>query len=231
MQDLSLNTALPPQDTDVLRIPVDPEPVSLGLALLGILIVAIIFTYILLNALFPGVGLNLIAAILSMVLGALIMQGVERWVKRLWRPVRFLEIGPHTIRLIKKGQVERTLDPRLQINVLTWHFEVRRRSRAPKGWHVACLALEQEDAYIVIYVLVSPDIFREMNAKSRFVRLQRPTLSGTGDRDLRAAGQQRRLQMAEAARGLDGAEMTLENFNLYSERLQTLFPRWMPGGL
>lgn len=221
----------PPGETDptgLLRLPVDPEPVSLGLALLLILLAAVIVFYSVLDMVIPGGGLNFIAAIASMVLAALFLQVIERWVKRLWRPVRFLEVMPDQIQLIRKGHQERALDPRRQINVITWHFEVRRRSRAPKGWHVVGLALEQEEAYIVLYTLVSPERFGVLNSSGRFVRLQRTTLSATGDRDMRAAGQQRRIQMAEAARGLEGAELTVEHFQECIEHLQAQFPRWMP---
>jgi hypothetical protein len=224
LEDVNSNA----DETETLVIPVDPEPVTLGLILLVILIVTVVVIYIAINTIFNGTGLNFIALLISIVLGAFVMQVAERFLKRMWKPTRFVEVNSRVIRSINKGKVERELDARMQVNVLMWHFEIRKRSRAPRGWHVVALALEQDDTYLSVYTLVSPDDFKVLNQAGRFDRLQRPTLSGAGERDMRAAGQQRRLQMAEAARGIDGAEMKLDDFKTYIARLQTLFPRWMP---
>ncbi|MBC7871708.1 MAG: hypothetical protein H7Y09_12770 [Chitinophagaceae bacterium] len=232
MQETTLNeTSTHPIDQETLTLPVDPEPVALGLVLLVILIISVVLLYIILNVIFPSAGLNLIAGIGSLILGAVAMQQMEKILKRYWRATRFVEINLKEIRFLAKGKVERQIDPRQQINVLMWHFEIQKRARAPKGWHVVALSLEQDDVYLPLYTLMSPDKFREINQSGRFTRLSRPTRTTTAapdQRDMRVAGQQRRVQMAEAARGIDGAEMTVEHFETVLSRLESQFPRWMP---
>jgi len=232
MQETTLKeTLITPSDQETLTLPVDPEPVALGLVLLVILIISIVLLYIILNIIFPSAGLNFIAGIGSLILGAILMQQMEKVLKRYWKATRFVQVNSAEIKFLAKGKVERQIDPRQQINVLMWHFEIQKRARAPKGWHVVAISLEQDDVYLPLYTLMSPDKFRELNQSGRFTRLSRPSRTATAapeQRDMRLAGQQRRVQMAEAARGIDGAEMTVEHFETVLARLEALFPRWMP---
>lgn len=215
-------------ETSITNIAVDPEPMSLRLTLVGLLFASLVVSYIVFNVLFPGVGLNLIAIIASVVAAAVSVQLFEKLLKPVWRKTRFVQVTPDAIRLVSKNRVQYQINPQLQVNVLMWHFPIQRRTRVPKGWHLVACALEQDEIYIPVYTLVSPQEFEEINKSGRFTQLQNIKKEfGRDERDMRLAGQQRRLHIGESARVFDGAEMIKSDFEFYLSRLETLFPRWM----
>ena len=211
-----------------IQFPVDPEPFGFRLTLVLILIVGIIIGYLLINTLLSSSGLNIIAIIGGILFGALILQGAERLLKSYWKSNRFVRITTDEIALINinSNEVYRSLSASQQINVYMWYFEITKRARAPKGWYVVSIALEQDDIYLPIFALMAPDDFNSL--KRSFTKLKPKNTDASGDRDLRLAGQQRRLYIAESARGLEGSEMLKTDFEQYIEALETRFPQWMP---
>jgi hypothetical protein len=210
---------------DTVTFPVDPEPFSLRLSLIVLLIFTVVATYILAINLMNTGGINLLAFFGAIITGSLVLYVVEKPIKRYWPQTRFLIVSDDSIRIERNGKLDRELDPRQQINVFSWYFTVDRRSRVPKGWHVIGFALEQDDLYLAIYTIMSPEDFQTISRD--FQKLQSKKSMGSG-KDLRLAGQQRRLHMAEAARSLEGAEVSNENFEAYLNTLEDRFTRWMP---
>ncbi len=110
-----------------------------------------------------------------------------------------------------------------------WQFEITKRARIPKGWHMIACALEQDGVYLPAYTFVSPEDFESMERTGRFTKLlSKKELKSQGmGQDMRLAGEQRRLHKAEAQRWMYGAEMTQADFSAYLDYLQNQFPQWM----
>lgn len=221
-----------PVATTSLRIPVDPEPVALRLTLILLLVVGTFLGYWLVSAIVPGQALNLLALAGGFVIGGGIMWASEKALKPNWPATRFVEIKPDAVNLLRRGKIEQTVDPAQHVNVLTWSFEIDKRAHVPRGWHMIALALEQDDLYIPVYTFVPPESFEAWNRSTTFTRLEKrkdnEKANNSERRDLRAAGAQRRLRMAEGARVFLGAEMTEPNFRTYLQRLTSDYPAWMP---
>jgi hypothetical protein len=172
-----------------------------------------------------------IALIGSIVLAAALSYGLEKYLKQRWPSGRELHLSNDAITISKKQEVERSIDPQQQVNVLTWHFEVKRNTRVKKGWCVVGMSLEQDGELIPVYTFAAPDDFEKMPLFDHFVRLQKAdkdekekTKSVT---NMRRAGEQRRLHEAEYDRSIFGAELTLPQFITYLEFLQKNYPKWM----
>lgn len=214
--------------TDRLVLSVDPYPSAIQLIAFFGFIAGFAGTYVLLSTLFSLGVCNVVGLIGGLFAGSIIAYGLEQYLRGTMRSHRALEVSTDAIALTHRGEVERSIDPSQHINVLMWRFVTKRRSRVPKGWHVLSMSLEQEDLYIPVYTLVDPDVFEDFDQKDRFSEL-------TGSRrdlqveegNLRLAGRQRRLLTAETARGIDGVEMALEDFQQLISHLQARFPAWM----
>lgn len=211
------------QNKPMVSIPVDPEPFNLRLIMIGILVVSAIIGYFIIGLLVQASGFNLIAIFGAIVVGAVTLQLVEKPLKQRWPRTRFINISPDSITVTHGDTTFREIDPRQQVNVYKWYFTVERRSRVPKGWFVVGCALEQDELYLPVYMLVDPKSFEPI--RNQFAQLQSKKKVNN---DLRLAGQQRRLHVAESARGLDGSEMSIDDFKLFLTTLETYFPRWMP---
>lgn len=216
---------------ETLVIPVDPEHSALRLAVIGIFIVLGGIIFFTLNALIPSQGFNILALIASFIITALLTQQIEHLLKTRWPSGRTVRIAPDRVQIARRGRTEQEIITGQQVNVLSWRFEVRRRSRVPKGWYMVACALEQDDNYIPVYTFMSPQSFDQLNAGGHFTRLasQKELNANNGAQgNLRMAGEQRRLHTAENARWFTGAEMSSDDFQHYIRRLQEQFPQWMP---
>lgn len=207
-----------------LVLSVDPEPPSFRLFLLGILFVSFTATYILLTALMGVSSCNLLGLFAGLIVGAGAMQVAERYFKPRWQSDKHLMLQQDSIGLRHKSKHEQLIDPEQHVNVLTWRFEVPRRTRVPKGWYVVALALEQDDVYLPVYTLISPTDFQQIPLTDQFHRL---TKKQEDQRNLRLAGQQRRLLRAEQARNFSGYELQQHDFITLIHWLQKHFPNWM----
>ncbi len=227
---------MPPMNTpltvpDTFTAPVDPEHSAVRLAVIGLFIAGWALGFFVLNALISSEGLNIIAILVSFALAALTTQQAERVLKRRWPSGRVLQAADGRVQIVQRGQVQQEIRTGQQVNALTWRFAIRRRSRVPKGWYMVACALEQDDVYIAVYTFMPPQAFEQLGAGGHFTPLiSRKELNagGAAQGDLRMAGEQRRLHMAENARWNFGAEMTPDDFKRYVIWLQGRFPQWMP---
>ncbi|MEQ8673442.1 MAG: hypothetical protein RLP44_27090 [Aggregatilineales bacterium] len=210
---------------DSIQFPIDPEPFNLRLTMIGILILTTIIGYFIITVVMNTSGFNLIAIFGAIVFGAVTLQLLEKPLKARWPRTRFLTVNQNAITVNHGENLFREIDPRQQVNVFKWYFTVEKRSRVPKGWHVVACALEQDEIYLPVYALIDPTTFEPL--RNNFTQLQSKKRTPANN-DLRLAGQQRRLHVAESARGLDGSEMSIEDFNAFLSELETQFPRWMP---
>ena len=217
-------------DDSTLAIAVDSEHGALRLSMLGVFALLFVISYILINGLLSGEGMNILAVFISLGVSFVAGQQIEKTLKVRWPSGRYIEINSDSISISKGQQTEETVDSTQQVNVLLWRFTIKRRARVPKGWYMVACALEQDTKYISAYTFMSADSFKELASTNLFTELvsKKDSRSKTVDRDLRLAGQQRRLHTAESQRWMHGAEMSTDDFVAYIAHLQTHFPQWMP---
>lgn len=181
----------------------------------------------------------LINGFLSIALAAGLTYVIDAYLTGRWSSGRRVEITTNQIAITHHGKTQRTIDPSQHVNVLLWRFPVRRSQRVKKGWYVVACSLEQDGEYLPVYTFLPPEDFKDFPLNERFTQLatKRPSETmgiarkpgdGGSVRELKIAGEQRRLQLAERDRGDLGAEMTSEQFSDYLMFLQTNFERWMP---
>jgi hypothetical protein len=217
---------------ELVEIPVDHEHGAFRASMVGLFVFFLIIGYIIFNALLPTRGLNVVALFLSLIIIYFLLQRIEAAIKERWPSGRVVRINGASIQLLSKKGVRAEIDGEMQTNVLTWRFATQRRSRVPKGWYVVACALEQNDLYLPVYTLMSPENFNELDCAWLFTALpskkeQKESGLKRGS-DPRMAGEQRRLHIAEQARWIDGVEMTVSDFTMYISELQARFPKWMP---
>lgn len=212
-------------------IPVDAEHSGLRVAVVIVFLLAALAGYIALNVIISSEGINLIAILGSFLIAYGITALVERILKKRWPSGREVQIDENGVRMVRKGAVQQEIRANAPAATLMWHFQTKRRSRVPKGWHVLACALEQDERYLSVYTFMSPNQFKDFEHAARFTRLQ--ARSKTNDRkgggcdDLLLAGEQRRLLQAENERWQTGAEMTIDDFQAYLDALALVFPQRM----
>jgi len=229
---VSIETTMATQDGDFtqsdasLILPVDREHSGIRLAGCASLIITGLLIFglstLLLN-LSPILGL-----FISLLAAMIVTTLLERSLKGNWPSGRELVVDSKQVSLRKQGEIERQLDASQQVNVLAWHFVVERSRRVRKGWHVVGFALEQENEFIPIYTLASPEDFESINDLHSFTKLERPKPADNKTKTtLRQAGEQRRLLEAEQDRGYNGAELSVDDFKTYLTYLKTQHSGWM----
>ncbi|MCU0511979.1 MAG: hypothetical protein MUE40_05335 [Anaerolineae bacterium] len=226
VEGVQLQAAVPADNR--LEFPVDSDHASLRAGCLVFGITSVV-TGVVLNALLPGAAIPVVLA--SLLAGAATSWLLENRLKQRLNSGRSLLISADSLQINRGSRAEVTLKPQQQVNVLAWRFEVPRNGRVKKGWYVVALALEQDDFYLPLYTFVAPDRFKDMPLANHFEPLQRPGKAEKGSgsaREMKLAGQQRRLYEAEKYRHMDGAELPLEAFEQVLRVLQERFPAWMP---
>lgn len=213
----------------MLSIAVDPE--HSGIRTMGCLAFGIfsIIGSIITSTLLPNFGL--LSLVIGVILGIAVTYFADLWMKQNWPSGRSINLSDTYIRIVKQDTIEREINPQQQTNLLLWKFEVKRNTRVPKGWFVVACSLQQEDTYLPIYTLVSPEQLKQLKYTDHLVTLEskkQPDAFKPNENTIRLAGIQRRLHDAETDRSLHGAEMTPEQFNQYLTYLQEYFPKWMP---
>ena len=216
------------QDNETLTFTVDPEHAGIRLITIVLFLGGLVFWYLVVSLLLGG-GFNLIAVIAAFVLTYGTTTVVEKQLKEKWPSGREITVSEEAVQILKKDKVQRSVDPQQQVNVLLWRFPVKRRTKVPKGWYVVSIALEQEGEYIPSYTFMSSEDFRQIEYSEQYVELvSKKELEKSKNRDMRLAGQQRRLHIAENERWIDGTEMTPEQYSQYIDYLKSHFPKWMP---
>ena len=185
-----------------------------------------IFSFLILNTIIPNGGLIIIGAAIAIAVG--LTYAADFLSKKYWPSNRCIQFLGDLVQLTKSGTVQSEIDAGHNVNVLTWHFEARRHPRVPKGWYVVANALEQDGEYISAYSIVSPADFETLPLSRLSTRFQRKKGKKDEGRDLRKAGNIRRIEQAEYFRGEFGAEMSPEDYRAYLEYLADTYTSWMP---
>lgn len=208
---------------------VDTEHSSFRFAIVAIYLVIAVITYLVLNAIMPEANLNILAIIVALVVAAILTQQVERILKARWPSGRVLAVShDDRIHILQNESVQHEVNAQQQVNVLLWRFTISRRARVPKGWHMVACALEQDENYVAAYTLISPDAFDALKADQHFTMLiSKKEQDKQQGGDLRLAGEQRRLHLAESNRWVSGAELSNDDFIAYIRYLQEQYPQWM----
>lgn len=216
-----------PSSADRIAFPVDAEHGGIRFTIGIVFFLGLPVSYILINLILPAdSGLNFIAVIGAILITFVVSQQIESQLKQRWKSGRQVVLDADSLRVEKHGKPEITIDGSMQVNVLRWRFEITRRTRVAKGWHMVACALEQEGVYLAAYTFMPPEDFTLLQQADLFKPLASKK-SLRKDRDLRLAGEQRRLFTAENYRWNDGAEMAPQDFKTFLAVLQERFPKWM----
>jgi hypothetical protein len=210
---------------------VDPEPTSLRLALVIILLAGMLLGCFLTSVVFDVVLYSILTLLGGIIVGAVVLQTAEKTLKSYWKSNHFVHVNYDAIYAITGDTKRQEIDPTQQVNVYMWRFIIHRRSRVPKGWFVVAIALEQDDVYLPVFTFASPKVFANIPFSMQFTKLlsKKERDGHYGGKDsLRVAGEQRRLLTAESARDLHGVEMENDDFVRYLQLLQSNFSKWMP---
>ena len=208
-----------------LSFSVDPEHGPLRLSIVLIFVIGWIVGFVIFNSLILGTGLNIAAGLVSFAAAAGLTWLAERLLKARWPSGRTVAIDGDTVQILDKGVIRHQIDATRHVNVLMWRFKIKRRSRVPKGWFVVACAFEQDSNYLTVYTFMPPQRANAPGIANRFKLLLPNKDAG---QDLRLAGEQRRLRVAEEQRWMHGAEMRTPDFEALLVSLQRQFPKWMP---
>lgn len=185
-----------------------------------------IVCFVLLNSIIPNGGLIVVGISIAIAMG--LTYTSDYLTKRYWPSNRFLQIIDDVVQLAQNDLVETKVDTSQDVNLLMWHFEASRHPRVPRGWYVVATALEQDGEYVITYSIASPDDFQALPLSRLSTRYERKKNKSDDTRDLRKAGNIRRIEQAESHRGEFGAEMLLEDYQEYLDYLVETYPSWMP---
>lgn len=214
-----------------LTFSVDQEHGALRFGVFTVFIITWVIGYFVFNSLIANDGLNLIAIGLGFGLAYVVTNVSERYLKRSWPSGRKVEVGAEQVQLSKRGTVEQTMTTEQAVGALFWTFEIRKRTRVPKGWSMLACALRDDEDYLAVYTFMSPKQLETYESAGLFKKLtSRRDKQGQASlrEDVRLAGEQRRLIEAEEYRWMNGAEMSPDDFISYVETIKRRFPEWMP---
>lgn len=220
--------------TGALRLRLDAEHSTLRLAVLLSFIGATAAGFIIVSAVLPSAGLNLLALIGALFIGYAVSLVLERLLKGRWHSGREVELTDDgTIRLLKGGAPEREIERAEGVNVLFWRFEISKRARMPRGWSMMALALERDGEHIALYTFMSPSQVNEFEWQENFKTLtsrksQAAAAANPLRDDLRRAGEERRLYDAEQARWMGGGELNRADFLALLDWVRKEYADWMP---
>ena len=221
-----MNTMNSPNHYPAIEFPVDTE--HGGVRTVGCLtfLIGSVSSWLILNTIIPNAGLITVG--ISILIAVVLTYTSDYLTKRYWPSNRYLQIVDDVIQLVKKETTQNSIDASQNVNLLMWHFEAKRHPRVPKGWYVVANALEQDGEYIVTYSIASPDDFKNLPLSRLSTKYERKKKKDDDSRDLRKAGNIRRIEQAEFHRGEFGAEMSLEEYQDYLNYLVDTYTTWMP---
>lgn len=219
--------SLVPHDTEQVVFPVDPEHAALRLTVIASFFVVLILSYFIISVILPQQGINVIGFVVGLGVAAVTVQVIDAAFKRRWPSGRTLEIDAQGVRLALRGETQFEITPTEPAQALLWRFEIQRRARAPKGWYVVAIALNQGDVYLPVYTFMSPQDFHAMPLNEKYTALSKDKPLAEAANDFRAAGHERRLRSAENARWSAGAEIDKANFHAYLDTLRRRYPEWL----
>lgn len=202
-----------------MSFPVDQEHGGLRVVVAITFVAATILSYIVLSALIPASFVNLLAVLGALVLGSVLTYLIEQQLKARWPSGKMLNLATDEITVTQNDKQIRSLSLSDDAQVLLWHFVIDRRTRVPKGWHMAAAAVQVGDEVMAAYTLIAPDGFNTLNQAGHFTKLEKVS-AGTTTEEMKLAGKQRRLHNAENLRWQDGVEMAPDDFGRYVDELQ-----------
>src|SRR5690554_1123139 len=154
--------------------------------------------------------------------------GIERVLKRLMPSKRTARLSDEKVVLSDArrdpSEVREIYWDRM-VNVNTWYFIIRRRTRVPKGWYCMAAHLLQDETELIFYSFIAPKEAEELPAFNNFVRL-RPRKEVETQTDLRQLAIQRRLLKLEDARWMDGAEIGADDFRALLAHIEARAAVW-----
>jgi len=228
METIQNQTSTPADNQ--LHITVDTEHGGIRAAGCFTFMLGTIISFVILQNIFVNGGL--LVGFASVLIGLGLTYFSDTMLKRYWPSTRAIQVKDDAILITNNNKIELHIDPNQTVNLIMWHFEAPKHPRVPKGWYVIANALEQEGTFIASYSIASPDDFVKLPLSKHSIKFERKKKdkkdNNSSTRDLRAAGQQRRIEEAEFHRGEFGAELKLVDYNLYIDHLMIHFPTWMP---
>ena len=215
-----------PDRAPTLEFEVDSEHSGVRMVGCFTFLISAIFGYLILNTIVPNGGLITVGAALAIAVA--LTYAADFFGKKYWPSNRYIQFLGDVIQLSKSGKVQGAIDAGGNVNLMMWHFEAKRHPRVPKGWYVVASALEQDDDLIVTYTIASPSDFETTPMSRLSTRFQRKRGKKDEVRDLRKAGNIRRIERAEYHRAELGAEMSVEDYHAYLDYLAETYTSWMP---
>lgn len=216
-----------PDEVPNIAFEVDREHSGVRMVGCATFIIGALLSYLIIGAILPQGGLISIGA--AMIIAVGLTYGADYLTKRYWPSNRHIQFVGDIIQLVNGSKVQGAIDAEQNVNLLMWHFEAKRHPRVPKGWYVVANALEQDGEYIVTYSIVSPTDFEALPLSRLSAKYARKKKRKNEDgRDLREAGNYRRIAQAEFHRGELGAEMSQEDYYAYLDYLADTYTSWMP---
>ncbi|RMG75606.1 MAG: hypothetical protein D6711_06190 [Chloroflexi bacterium] len=207
---------------------IDPEPAGLRLAVVAAFFIGFIGGFAVLSTVFSLGACSLIGIFGGLGVATVLTLVTENVLRRVWKSNRRLVVENDRLAFEFGGKPMRAIKPGGQVNVLAWRFATKRRTRVPKGWYMVAINFEQDDVYLPVFTLMSPEAFDALPFKDIFFELTGTRRDLEKEQDLRLAGQKRRILMAETARGIDGVEMLNEDFMRFVLYMRETFSTWMP---
>lgn len=215
-----------PDELPNIEFEVDREHSGVRMVGCATFIVGALVSYLIISSIIPQGGLITIGVAMAVAVG--LTYGADYLSKRYWPSNRGIQFVGDMIQLVNGSKVQSAIDAEQNVNLLMWHFEAKRHPRVPKGWYVVANALEQDGEYIITYSIVSPTDFEALPLSRLSVRQQKKKRKKEDGRDLREAGNYRRIAQAEFHRGELGAEMSPEDYGAYLDYLADTYTSWMP---
>jgi hypothetical protein len=213
---------------ETLQFQVDPEHNALRLATVGLFIIIMVVGFLIVNAIIPSEGFNILAGLLAFGIGAIITRLSDPILKRWWPSKRSLRLDADGARMMLNDQIQANIRADGTANTHYWKFKIPRRGRMPRGWYVVACALQQDDTYLAVYTFASPAQVEALSSIKPFTELhsEKGKASAAKTESLRLAGEQRRLRLAEEQRWHDGGELTINDFETFITQLNELYVRW-----
>ena len=215
-----------PDRAPTIEFAVDQEHSGMRTAGCFTFLIGAVISYLMLNTIVPNGGLIVVGAALA--IGVALTYLADYLSKRYWPSNRYVQFLGDLITLVKRDTVQSEIDASHNVNLLMWHFQAKRHPRVPKGWYVVANALEQDDNYIITYTIASPSDFDSLPLSRLSTQFLRQRGKKDEVRDLRKAGNVRRIEKAEFHRAELGAEMSVEDYHAYLDYLADTYTSWMP---
>lgn len=213
----------------------DPTHMGLRIALLGVFFISLVIGVFLAVILVVNVAhmpnpLNVVAIPVVAACVALGSGwGAEKILTRTWPSGKTLHVSGQGVTLNKREGRPTTIAWDQRVNVMTWHFRIRKgRPWVPKGWYCVACQLKQDDVTVVPYTFVRPGVAEAWPEWIAFPELLPRKAEGKSKKEhpLSDIGAQAPLRYAEQDRWHFGVEMTPADFVQLLADVKQHVPDW-----